>query len=101
MALSRWISNLEAEETMAKAVAAAKVKLTDAKTPEERRAAEAELAKARFKQADVARTMRAIELETKGRFTIGEPMPTEWRTAEEIAAQGIIGVYREGAGDGA
>lgn len=86
---------------MAAKVAEAEQALRAADTPEANRQAKAVLHIAKYKQADVSKAMRQIEMETSGRFTLGEPMATEFRTREEIAAQNIIGVYREGAGDGA
>ena len=101
MAINRWVTNLESAETMAKAVEDATSAVRQAKTPEEKRQAEALLHIARYKRADVARTLAKITMENQGRVTIGEPMATEWRSREEIAAQGIVGIYREGAGTGA
>lgn len=100
MALDRWISNLESPESMADAVKRAASAVAIAQTPEEKRMAERLLATAKFKQADVAKTMKQIQMEHP-RHSIGEPAATLWRTKEEIAADGIIGIYREGAGTGA
>lgn len=85
---------------MAKAVDEAKTAVALAKTGDEKRQAEALLHTARFKQADVARTLAKIRMEQNGRITIGQPMATEFRTSEAIAADGIIGIYKEGAGTG-
>lgn len=84
---------------MAEAVAAAQSAFDNA-LPNQKREAAALLQIARFKQSDVAKTMRQIEMETNGRFTIGRPMATEFKTQEAIEADGIIGIYRMGAGDG-
>ena len=51
MAIDRWITNLEAEETMEQAVSMAKTVLAQAKTGEQKRKAEALYAQAKFKQA--------------------------------------------------
>lgn len=98
MTVSRWITNLESEAHLAGQVAAAKRALDAA--PHDK-ALQAAHHVAKYRQADVAKTMRQIEMETQGRFNIGAPMETQFRKAEEIAADGIIGIYREGAGDGA
>ena len=98
---TRWISNLESMESMAKAVEDAAAALKASSTPAERRQASALLNIAKFKQADVARTLAQLRMEYNGRITIGSPMATEWRTSDEIAADGIVGIYREGAGTGA
>ena len=90
----RWITNLESEPSMAAATTAALKAWQRDPTP----ANKAALATARYRQADVSRTMRQIEMETGGRFTVGEPLETAQRTSAQIAADGIVGLYREGAG---
>lgn len=99
MAIERWITNLESEEALAAEVAKAQIALRTATGADIREAA-ALLHIAKYKQADVARSMRQIEMETNGRFAIGKPMATEFKTQDEISAQGIVGIYRQGAGDG-
>lgn len=101
MALSRWITNLESEARMAEEVTRAESAVKSADNSQAKRQAEASLYIARYRQADVLKTMRQIELETQGRYSIGEPMATEFKTQEAIASEGIIGIYQQGAGDGA
>lgn len=99
MALNRWLTNLESEESMAKAVEDATAAVKQAQTPGEKRQAEALLQIAKYKQADVARTLAKIRMEHNGKVSIGNPLRTEWKTAEQIAADGIVGLYLEGAGN--
>ena len=101
MAKSNWITNLESIAHLEGVVEEARLMVSAATNPTEKRTAEAALARAKFILADVKLTMANIDRETGGRFAIGEPMATEWRTKDEIAAQGIVGIYRQGAGDGA
>ena len=102
MTQSRWITNLESVGSLVEAVTKAEqaLKAAEQSKSDDSRVAQSILDVAQFKLADVKRAMAAIEIETQGRFSIGEPQATQWRTAEEIAAQGIIGIYRQGAGDG-
>lgn len=98
--MTRWITNLESADHLVAQVAKAEAALDAAAPGEERRQASAMLEVAKFRQADAARTLRQIQIENGGRIDIGEPMGTQWRTAEEIAKDGIVGIYRQGAGDG-
>lgn len=96
----RWVTNLESREHLAAQVARAEDAVRQAGDGPERRQAKALLETARYKQRDVENTYRKIADETKQRFTFGQPRETPWRKAEEIAADGIIGIYMEGAGTG-
>jgi hypothetical protein len=98
MALTRWLTNLEDVNVLKQAVYEAK-RAVNASPGD--KATEHALYVAQYKLADVTRSLEQIRMETHGRFTIGEPMATESRTEKEIAADGIVGIYREGVGTGA
>lgn len=89
MSADRWLTNLESLERMER-------ELEEATATGNKSA----IALAKFKLADVKRAMALIEMENGGRISIGPPKGTIHRTAEAIAADGIIGIYRQGAGDG-
>ena len=95
--MSRHITNLESEAKLQAAVDAAQQAIRNAKSVPDLKSAEAALNVAKFKLADRAHTLRKIELEN-GPISLGEPQATPWKTAEAIKADGIEGVYRQGAG---
>jgi|TARA_R110000787_G_scaffold153310_1_gene267176 hypothetical protein len=97
--VERWITNLESKEALASSVEFIEGRVAKA-TPETLKSVQHELHVAKYKQADVLRTYEQINLETAGRFTIGEPKATPARTSADIAARGIVGIFREGAGTG-
>jgi hypothetical protein len=95
---SRWITNLESAELCQAKVDAAQAALSAARTGDEIRAAKAQLETAKFIQADVRNTLQKIKNQ-HGQVDISDPHPTPERTADEIKAQGIIGIYKPGAGN--
>lgn len=99
--MTRWITNLESEETLQRAVDTAQAALAAAPAGHERRQAQAMLEVTQFRLRDRNNTFRKIVDEHGGRVSVGEPHPTPWKTTEAIAADGIIGIYLQGAGDGA
>lgn len=101
MSSDRWITNLESTAALETAVRNAEVALKVAKdTGEGVRQATAMLSVAKYKLADNKKTMHEISRENGDRIAIGEPRATPYKTAEAIAAEGIVGIYRQGAGDG-
>jgi hypothetical protein len=99
--MSRWITNLESTERLQADVKNAEFALKQAKDSGEGvKQATHMLSLAKFRLADNRKTMREIENENAGRISVGPPMGTPYKTAEDIAKDGIIGIYRQGAGDG-
>jgi len=90
MVINRWLTNLESRESLEaeRAKAQAQVDASPASLT-----ARAELNAALGRLVSHDRTMALIEQEN-GRIGIGEPMGTEYRTAEQIKADGHIGIYR-------
>jgi hypothetical protein len=98
--MGEWVTNLESKEHMALRVSTAEEAVKSAPDQWARKAAEARLYRERYIQADVAKAMADITMRNGGRVSIGPPHPTQDRTSEQIAADGIIGIYKQGAGDG-
>lgn len=96
---SRWITNLESTEHCAALVSNAEAALKAARSPAEINAAKATLERAKFINADVRNTYAQIRA-AHGEIEILDPHPTPQRTADEIKAQGIVGLYKPGAGTG-
>jgi hypothetical protein len=90
MVINRWLTNLESRESLEaeRDKAQAQVDASPASLT-----ARAELNAALSRLVSHDRTMALIEQEN-GRIGIGEPMGTEYRTAEQIKADGHIGIYR-------
>jgi hypothetical protein len=90
MVINRWLTNLESRESLEaeRDKAQAQVDASPASLT-----ARAELNAALGRLVSHDRTMALIEQEN-GRIGIGEPMGTEYRTAEQIKADGHIGIYR-------
>lgn len=98
--MGEWLTNLESKERMAERVAEAEQAVKSAPDQWARKAAEARLYRERFIQADVAKALADITMRNAGRISIGPPHATQDRTSDEIAAQGIVGIYKQGEGDG-
>ncbi len=90
---SRWITNLESVTVLEQRLYDAKQRAASEPTAENKGAVDM----AKYLLADVRRTYAQIEKEHPG-YGVAEPMATEQRTAAEIAADGIVGLYRTGAG---
>jgi hypothetical protein len=90
MVISRWVTNLESRESLEAERDKAQAQV-DANPGSLTARAELNAALGRLVNHD--RTMALIEQEN-GRIGIGEPMGTEYRTAEAIKADGYIGIYR-------
>lgn len=90
MVINRWLTNLESRKSLEaeRDKAQAQVDASPASLT-----ARAELNAALGRLVSHDRTMALIEQEN-GRIGIGEPMGTEYRTAEQIKADGHIGIYR-------
>lgn len=95
--MSLWITNLNSIESMEAKVKEAEAALDASQPGPERRMAARSLEIAKLRLADVKRTFKLIELEHGGKITIKEPHATPQRTSEQIAAQGIVGIYLQGA----
>lgn len=101
MTIDRWITNLESEHHLAGLVAKAEQELKDTKAAgKNTRFAQVNLERAKFYQRDVQNTWNKIRQEYPG-CSIGVPRETAWKTSQQIAADGIVGIYRPGVGTGA
>lgn len=91
MVINRHITNLESRESLEadRDRAQAQVDANPASLT-----ARAELNAALDRLVGHDRTMDLITREHGGKIGIGEPMGTEYRTAAQIKADGIIGIYR-------
>lgn len=90
MVISRWITNLEDRAALKQRAESAQMAYdADPNNPGARVSLDTALA--RLVGHD--RTMALIENE-HGKIGIGEPMGTEYRTADEIKRDGFIGIYR-------
>lgn len=91
MVINRHITNLESRESLEAERDHAQAQV-DANPGSLTARAELNAALTRLVGHD--RTMELITQEHGGRIGIGEPMGTEYRTAEQIKADGHIGIYR-------
>jgi len=99
--MGHWITNLESIAKLESDVKNAECALKVAKdTGGNVKQAQSMLSIAKYKLADVKNTYRQIEQDNNGRISIGEPLSTPYKSAEDIAKDGIVGIYRQGAGDG-
>ena len=91
--MGMWVTNLESTEALQSLLdnALALQRAQDGHT------ARAAVSRAKFLLADNKRALAALN-QSHGPISFGEPMATPFRTADEIAADGIIGVYKQGAG---
>ncbi len=92
--MSRWITNLESVEVLQQQLEAAEHVALSSPDDKEARAM---VAVATYRLRDVQNTLRKIA-QDEPLFTIGAPLETPYRTASEIAADGIVGIYKPGAG---
>ena len=97
----RWVTNLESTAALETDVRNAEAILNAAEaTGDGVKQAKAMVSIAKYKLADNKKTMDEIKREYGGRIALGEPRATPYKAAEDIAKEGIIGIYRQGAGDG-
>lgn len=92
--MDRWLTNLEGAARLAADVAEAEAAHAADPSPQHKAVVDV----ARFRQRDVANQLAKIKAE-HGDVVLAEPRATAWRTAEEIGADGIIGIYLPATGD--
>jgi len=99
--MGKWITNLESIAKLESDLKNAECALKVAKdTNGDTKQAQAMVSIAKYKLADVKNTYRQITQDHGDRISLGEPLATPYKSAEDIAKEGIIGIYRQGAGDG-